>query len=169
MKTATIKAYFWLVVRFVKTIHNSVPVSVRLVNMSHVHILAVHGPGMVLWKPLRTVIPSIYDIVVNIMPLPLCIVELIWSSGSLLDCHATARGSIPGGNGGKPSFMPFARDSKWGAVSKNWPRCRWDVTHKQPTSLHKIETYEITDAYVCLFGFNVALKHLRSYHDGVCL
>ena len=23
--------------------------------------------------------------------------------------------------------------------------------------------------FVCLFGFNVALKHLRSYHDGVCL
>ena len=22
---------------------------------------------------------------------------------------------------------------------------------------------------VCLFGFNVALKHLRSYHDGACL
>ena len=23
--------------------------------------------------------------------------------------------------------------------------------------------------FVCLFGFNVALKHLRSYHDGACL
>ena len=25
------------------------------------------------------------------------------------------------------------------------------------------------DFFVCLFAFNVALKHLRSYHDGVCL
>ena len=23
--------------------------------------------------------------------------------------------------------------------------------------------------FVCLFGFNVALKHLRSYHNGACL
>ena len=23
--------------------------------------------------------------------------------------------------------------------------------------------------FVCLFGFNVAFKHLRSYHDGACL
>ena len=26
-----------------------------------------------------------------------------------------------------------------------------------------------TCLFVCLFGFNVALKHLRSYHDGACL
>ena len=25
-------------------------------------------------------------------------VELAWGSGSVMDCHATARGSIPGGN-----------------------------------------------------------------------
>ena len=25
-------------------------------------------------------------------------VELAWRSGSVMDCHATARGSIPGGN-----------------------------------------------------------------------
>ena len=25
-------------------------------------------------------------------------VELAWRSGSLMDCHATARGSVPGGN-----------------------------------------------------------------------
>ena len=24
--------------------------------------------------------------------------ELAWHSGSVMDCHATARGSIPGGN-----------------------------------------------------------------------
>ena len=28
-------------------------------------------------------------------------VELAWRSGSVMDCHATTRGSIPGGNGGK--------------------------------------------------------------------
>ena len=26
-------------------------------------------------------------------------VELAWHSGSVMDCHATAWGSIPGGNG----------------------------------------------------------------------
>ena len=26
-------------------------------------------------------------------------VELAWRSGCMMDCHATARGSIPGGNG----------------------------------------------------------------------
>ena len=26
-------------------------------------------------------------------------VELVWRSGSVMDCHATARGSIPGANG----------------------------------------------------------------------
>ena len=44
--------------------------------------------------------------------------ELAWRSGSVMDCHATAWGSIPSGNGVKPSFTSFARDSKWGAVSK---------------------------------------------------
>ena len=29
----------------------------------------------------------------------LCVVELVWHIGSIMDCHATARGSIPGGNG----------------------------------------------------------------------
>ena len=30
----------------------------------------------------------------------LCVcVELAWRSGSVMDCHATTRGSIPGGNG----------------------------------------------------------------------
>ena len=28
-----------------------------------------------------------------------CLVDLAWRSGSVMDCHATARGSIPGGNG----------------------------------------------------------------------
>ena len=26
-------------------------------------------------------------------------VEIAWRSGSVMDCHTTARGSIPGGNG----------------------------------------------------------------------
>ena len=37
------------------------------------------------------------------IPLALCLsvslVELAWRSGSVMDCHATARGLIPGGNG----------------------------------------------------------------------
>ena len=41
--------------------------------------------------------------------------ELAWRSCSEMDCHATARGSIPGGNGvKKQNFKSFAGDSKWG-------------------------------------------------------
>ena len=40
--------------------------------------------------------------------------ELAWRSGSVMDCHATARGSITGGSGVKLSFTIFARDSKKG-------------------------------------------------------
>ena len=37
--------------------------------------------------------------------------ELAWRRGCVMDCHATAHGSIPIQ---KPSFTSFARDSKWG-------------------------------------------------------
>ena len=45
---------------------------------------------------------------VNIFIVPLCniiikTVELAWRSDSVMDCHATARGSIPFGNGVKTS------------------------------------------------------------------
>ena len=41
-------------------------------------------------------------------------VDVAWRSGSVIDCHVTARGSIPVGNGVKTSFTSFARDIKWG-------------------------------------------------------
>ena len=37
--------------------------------------------------------------------------ELGWRSGSVMDCHATARGSIPGGNSVFNEFMYFAKDN----------------------------------------------------------
>ena len=42
-----------------------------------------------------------------------------YSLECIMDCHATTRGSIPGGDGVKPSFAPIARDSKIGAPSLN--------------------------------------------------
>ena len=40
---------------------------------------------------------------------------LAWCSGSVMDCHATAWGSIPCGDGVFTEFhVLFARDSKWG-------------------------------------------------------
>ena len=36
---------------------------------------------------------------VNVPLLRACTKELAWRSGSVMDCHATARGSIPGGYG----------------------------------------------------------------------
>ena len=40
--------------------------------------------------------------------------ELPWYSSYVMDCHATAQGSIPSGMVLKPSFTSFARDIKWG-------------------------------------------------------
>ena len=37
------------------------------------------------------------------------VVELAWRSGSVMDCHATARGSIPGGNGVKTELYVFRK------------------------------------------------------------
>ena len=45
------------------------------------------------------------------------LVELAWRSGSVMDCYATAQGSIPMGTVYLPSFTSFARDSKWGSRS----------------------------------------------------
>ena len=42
------------------------------------------------------------------------IVELAWHSFCVMDCHATAHGSIPSGNGVKTKLTSFARDSEWG-------------------------------------------------------
>ena len=35
--------------------------------------------------------------------------------------------------------------------------------------IHGIIAYHFHDTSFSLFGFNVAFKHLRSYHDGACL
>ena len=44
--------------------------------------------------------------------------ELAWRSGSVMNCQATARGSIYGGNGVKPSFRPLQGTVNGGAVSE---------------------------------------------------
>ena len=36
--------------------------------------------------------------------------------------------------------------------------CKAEYIHRQPSCL----------GIVCLFGFNVAIKHLRSYRDSAC-
>ena len=61
-------------------------------------------------------------------------VELAWSSGSVIDCHATARGSIPGGNGVKTELHVLLKGQIMGVPSLN------DLTvdgtqikHNQPT------------------------------------
>ena len=40
--------------------------------------------------------------------------ELAWRSGCVMDCHATTRGSIPGGNGVKTELHVLCSDSKRG-------------------------------------------------------
>ena len=37
--------------------------------------------------------------IINTLPFTYSEMELAWRSGSVMDCHAKARGSIPGGNG----------------------------------------------------------------------
>ena len=39
---------------------------------------------------------------------------LAWCSGSVMDCHVTARVRFPVGTVYLPSFTSFARNSKWG-------------------------------------------------------
>ena len=56
--------------------------------------------------------------------------ELVWRSGSVMDCPGRPGVRFPVWTVYLPSFMSFARDSKWGAVSK-WPRSWRDVKHKQ--------------------------------------
>ena len=82
------------------------------------------------------------------------VMELAWRSGNVMDWHATARGSIPGGNRvTKTCFTSFARDSKWG--------CRLSVTSlsmgrkTQPTNhqlcvtilLEWIEIFKISNSH----------------------
>ena len=43
------------------------------------------------------------------------------------------------------------------------------VGFRQGEVLSPLMSSLFIDLFVCLFGFNVALKHLRSYHDGACL
>ena len=47
----------------------------------------------------------------------------------------------------------------------------WRTWMPLPDIERKIANWVLRDfaLFVCLFGFNVALKHLRSYHDGACL
>ena len=44
------------------------------------------------------------------------------------------------------------------------------MTYLNNHFVHALYTFQIANLclFVCLFGFNVALKHLRSYHDGAC-
>ena len=57
--------------------------------------------------------PQTYDSTVALF---LYKMELACHSSCVMDCHVTAQGSIPGGNGVKLSFTSFARDSKWGRL-----------------------------------------------------
>ena len=43
------------------------------------------------------------------MPFLNTLMELAWRSGSVMDCHATAQGSIPGGKGVKTDLHVLRR------------------------------------------------------------
>ena len=45
--------------------------------------------------------------------------ELAWRSGSVMDCHATTRGSIPGRNGVKTELHVLRKGQQIGASSLN--------------------------------------------------
>ena len=46
-------------------------------------------------------------------------VELAWRIGSVMDCHATARGLIPGGNGVKTELHVLRKEQLMGVPSLN--------------------------------------------------
>ena len=45
--------------------------------------------------------------------------ELAWRSGSVMDCHATTRGSIPGGNGVFTELHVLRKGQQMGVPSLN--------------------------------------------------
>ena len=45
--------------------------------------------------------------------------DLAWRSGSVMDCHSTARGSIPGGNGFKTELHVLRKGQEIGVPSLN--------------------------------------------------
>ena len=45
--------------------------------------------------------------------------ELAWHSGSVMDCHATARGSIPGGTGVFTELHVLCKGQLMGVMSLN--------------------------------------------------
>ena len=77
-----------------------------------------------------------------------------WRSGSVMDCHTTARGSIPGWNGIKTELHTLRKGQYWngGAVSK-WPRFWWDVKHNQPNQqIHALST-DLPDTIQIGYGY----------------
>ena len=62
---------------------------------------------------------TFYESTANIHQTPNTTVELAWRRGSVMDCHMTAQGSIPGGNGVKNrASRPSQGTVNGGAVSK---------------------------------------------------
>ena len=49
----------------------------------------------------------------------MCGAGVAWRSGSVMDCNATARGSIPGGNGVKNELHVLRKEQLLGVPSLN--------------------------------------------------
>ena len=61
-------------------------------------------------------------------------VELAWRSSCVMDCHATAQGSIPGGNRVKTELHVFLQGTVNGDAVSKCPHCRRDAKHNQPAT-----------------------------------
>ena len=66
--------------------------------------------------------------------------ELAWRSGCVMDCHATAQGSIPGRNGVKTE-LHVLRKGLWGLPSLNDLAVDGTLnTTNQPTNIKYLQT-----------------------------
>ena len=72
--------------------------------------------------------------------------DVYHNCGCVMDCHATNRGSIPGGDCVK-SKLQGQGTVNGGAVSK-WPRCQWDAKHNQLTNQNIIRLMSINEEQI---------------------
>ena len=69
-----------------------------------------------------------------------------------MDCHATARGSNPGGNGVLTELHVLRNGAVNGGAVSKWPRCRWDVKHNQPTNHDLVVSVSASNAAATVEG-----------------
>ena len=82
----------------------------------HILVYTTQGRRNVLGRGVKCCTTLVFekDIIAYIFDLQYLLSNELFQPNCLMDCHATNRGLIPGGDGVKSSFTYFAWDSKRG-------------------------------------------------------